>query len=148
MVFLKKANMPVCPSNRFYTASWTHRSPGYLGDFFMYDKTMLQLKCCGADGPDDWATSVGWEDHEATPDSCCVEKGAGCGKEKDKASKKVYWEILFQLHSHLNSFLWTSKYFIYILCVLFRVALRPSTYFWGKDWWRWELSVYFLQFQR
>ncbi|XP_033964064.1 CD151 antigen-like isoform X1 [Pseudochaenichthys georgianus] len=52
------------------------------------DRIQEKLKCCGADGPDDWATSVGWEDHEATPDSCCVEKGAGCGKEKDKASKK------------------------------------------------------------
>ncbi|KAF3853676.1 hypothetical protein F7725_014364, partial [Dissostichus mawsoni] len=52
------------------------------------DRIQEKFKCCGADGPDDWATSVGWADHEATPDSCCVEKSAGCGKEKDKARKK------------------------------------------------------------
>uniref|UniRef100_A0A8C9YPJ0 Tetraspanin n=1 Tax=Sander lucioperca TaxID=283035 RepID=A0A8C9YPJ0_SANLU len=46
------------------------------------------IKCCGADGPTDWSSSVGWQNHDAVPDSCCVEKSQGCGQNKDKVYAK------------------------------------------------------------
>ncbi|XP_033468002.1 CD63 antigen-like isoform X1 [Epinephelus lanceolatus] len=52
------------------------------------DKIQEKFKCCGADGPDDWSNSVGWENHDAVPDSCCVLKGPGCGQDKDKVHTK------------------------------------------------------------
>uniref|UniRef100_A0A3B4VDY6 Uncharacterized protein n=1 Tax=Seriola dumerili TaxID=41447 RepID=A0A3B4VDY6_SERDU len=36
--------------------------------------TMSQFSCCGADSYEDWSESVGWENHDAVPDSCCVVK--------------------------------------------------------------------------
>ncbi|KAM8729519.1 CD63 antigen-like [Acanthopagrus schlegelii] len=47
-----------------------------------------KFKCCGADGGDDWSKSVGWENHEAVPDSCCVVKSDGCGQNKQNAYSK------------------------------------------------------------
>ncbi|XP_049419119.1 CD63 antigen-like isoform X2 [Epinephelus fuscoguttatus] len=52
------------------------------------DKIQEKFKCCGADGPDDWSNSVGWENHDAVPDSCCVLKSPGCGQDKDKVRTK------------------------------------------------------------
>ncbi|KAA8581494.1 hypothetical protein FQN60_003075, partial [Etheostoma spectabile] len=52
------------------------------------DQIQEKFKCCGADGPTDWSSSVGWVNHDAVPDSCCVEKSQGCGKNKNKVHKK------------------------------------------------------------
>ncbi|XP_042363306.1 CD63 antigen-like [Plectropomus leopardus] len=52
------------------------------------DRVQEMFKCCGADGPDDWANSVGWGNQDAVPDSCCVVKGQGCGQDKDKVHPK------------------------------------------------------------
>ncbi|KAL3051555.1 hypothetical protein OYC64_001739 [Pagothenia borchgrevinki] len=79
------------------------------------DRIQEKFKCCGADGPDDWATSVGWEDHEATPDSCCVEKGAGCGKEKDKAHKKGCIKAI-------NLFLGKRLQAVGVICICLAIA--------------------------
>uniref|UniRef100_A0A3B4VDX0 Uncharacterized protein n=1 Tax=Seriola dumerili TaxID=41447 RepID=A0A3B4VDX0_SERDU len=43
--------------------------------------TMSQFSCCGADSYEDWSESVGWENHDAVPDSCCVVKSEGCGQD-------------------------------------------------------------------
>ncbi|MEQ2289330.1 hypothetical protein AMECASPLE_031828 [Ameca splendens] len=47
-----------------------------------------KFSCCGADSYTDWSRSVGWKNHDAVPGSCCLEKGKGCGHDKDKAHKK------------------------------------------------------------
>ncbi|XP_073345212.1 CD151 antigen-like [Pagrus major] len=47
-----------------------------------------KFKCCGADGSNDWSDSVGWENHEAVPDSCCLVKSDGCGQNKDNIYSK------------------------------------------------------------
>nr|XP_046233026.1 CD63 antigen-like [Scatophagus argus] len=47
-----------------------------------------KFSCCGADSSADWSTSVGWENHDAVPDSCCVVKSDGCGQDKQKAHTK------------------------------------------------------------
>ncbi|XP_031700083.1 CD63 antigen-like [Anarrhichthys ocellatus] len=52
------------------------------------DKIQEKFRCCGAHGPSDWSSSVGWEDHDAVPDSCCVVKSPECGKDKEKAHAK------------------------------------------------------------
>ncbi|KAM6897934.1 CD63 antigen-like [Lycodopsis pacificus] len=52
------------------------------------DKIQEKFKCCGADGPSDWSSSVGWENHDAVPDSCCVVKSPECGTDKEKARAK------------------------------------------------------------
>ncbi|KAF1373803.1 hypothetical protein PFLUV_G00242740 [Perca fluviatilis] len=52
------------------------------------DRIQEKFRCCGADGPTDWSSSVGWENHDAVPDSCCVEKSQGCGQNKDKVHTK------------------------------------------------------------
>ncbi|XP_059180027.1 CD63 antigen-like [Centropristis striata] len=52
------------------------------------DKLQEKFRCCGADGPEDWASSTGWGNPDAVPDSCCVVKSQGCGQEKDKARSK------------------------------------------------------------
>ncbi|XP_030611707.1 CD63 antigen-like [Archocentrus centrarchus] len=61
-----------------------------------------KFKCCGADSYADWSQSVGWENHNAVPDSCCVEKSEGCGQDKEKAHKKgCLWAINFFLMKNL-----------------------------------------------
>ncbi|XP_067432160.1 CD63 antigen-like [Thunnus thynnus] len=47
-----------------------------------------KFKCCGADTATDWSRSVGWENHDAMPDSCCTVKSEGCGKDKSKVHKE------------------------------------------------------------
>ncbi|CAG5905619.1 unnamed protein product [Menidia menidia] len=47
-----------------------------------------KFKCCGASSYADWSQSEGWGKYDAVPDSCCVEKTEGCGKDKDKVYKK------------------------------------------------------------
>ncbi|KAM8838010.1 CD151 antigen-like [Spinachia spinachia] len=42
-----------------------------------------KFRCCGAYGPADWSDSVGWENHDAVPDSCCVVKSEHCGENKE-----------------------------------------------------------------
>ncbi|XP_054455486.1 CD63 antigen-like [Anoplopoma fimbria] len=52
------------------------------------EKVQEKFQCCGADGPTDWSSSEGWENHDAVPDSCCVVKSQGCGQDKDKVRAK------------------------------------------------------------
>uniref|UniRef100_A0A3P9CG20 Tetraspanin n=1 Tax=Maylandia zebra TaxID=106582 RepID=A0A3P9CG20_9CICH len=72
---------------------------GHIGAFFNSSSMValslsLQFKCCGADSYADWSQSVGWEKHDAVPDSCCVVKSEGCGQDKEKAHKKgCLWAI-------------------------------------------------------
>ncbi|XP_041829981.1 CD151 antigen-like [Melanotaenia boesemani] len=47
-----------------------------------------KLKCCGADGADDWSHSMGWQNYNAVPDSCCKVRSEGCGQDKTKIYKK------------------------------------------------------------
>ncbi|XP_028287663.1 CD63 antigen-like [Parambassis ranga] len=51
-----------------------------------HDINRIQEKfhCCGADSYADWASSEGWKNHDALPDSCCREKTEGCGQDKKK----------------------------------------------------------------
>lgn len=71
-----------------------------------------QFKCCGADGKEDWSKSVGWENHEAVPDSCCVVKSDGCGQNKESAYSKVCGEISF---SSLQP--WQGYFLQYVMSV-------------------------------
>ncbi|XP_008277345.1 CD63 antigen-like isoform X2 [Stegastes partitus] len=65
-----------------------------------------KFSCCGADSYTDWSRSVGWENHEAVPDSCCVEKTEGCGQDKAKVhTKGCIWAIKLFL---LKNFLWVG----------------------------------------
>ncbi|XP_044034498.1 CD63 antigen-like [Siniperca chuatsi] len=58
--------------------------------------------CCGADSHTDWSRSVGWENHNAVPDSCCVVKSEGCGQEKAKLhTKGCIWAIKLFLLKNL-----------------------------------------------
>ncbi|XP_068585410.1 CD63 antigen-like [Cebidichthys violaceus] len=47
-----------------------------------------KFRCCGADGPADWSSVEGWENHDAVPDSCCAVKTPDCGKDKDRVRAK------------------------------------------------------------
>lgn len=47
--------------------------------------------------PGDWSSSVGWENHDAVPDSCCKEKSDDCGKDLKNAYESV---CLFKDHNH------------------------------------------------
>lgn len=69
-----------------------------------------QFKCCGADGKDDWSKSVGWENHEAVPDSCCVVKSDGCGQNKESAYSKVCRGISFFKFATMASLFSTVRY--------------------------------------
>ncbi|KAM4524003.1 CD63 antigen-like [Odontesthes bonariensis] len=52
------------------------------------DRIQEKFKCCGASSYADWSQSVGWENHDAVPDSCCTLKSQGCGQDKEKVYKK------------------------------------------------------------
>ncbi|XP_070712306.1 CD63 antigen-like [Pempheris klunzingeri] len=60
-----------------------------------------KFSCCGADSYTDWSRSVGWENHDALPDSCCVVRSEGCGQNMEKVHKKgCIWAIkLFLLRN-------------------------------------------------
>ncbi|XP_023135346.1 CD63 antigen-like [Amphiprion ocellaris] len=47
-----------------------------------------KFSCCGADSYTDWSKSVGWENHDAVPDSCCMVKTEGCGQDKANVHTK------------------------------------------------------------
>lgn len=48
-----------------------------------WDSIQEQFKCCGVDGPNDWANSTELEPIGTTvPDSCCTNAATNCGKEK------------------------------------------------------------------
>ncbi|XP_074476190.1 CD63 antigen-like [Sebastes fasciatus] len=79
------------------------------------DKIQEKFKCCGADGPEDWSTSVGWEEHDAVPDSCCMVKMQGCGKEKDKVRSKGCLQAI-------NLFLMKNLMWIGALCIALGVT--------------------------
>uniref|UniRef100_A0A3Q0TBU7 Uncharacterized protein n=1 Tax=Amphilophus citrinellus TaxID=61819 RepID=A0A3Q0TBU7_AMPCI len=77
---------------------------------------IIEFKCCGADSYADWSQSVGWENHNAVPDSCCVEKSEGCGQDKEKAHKKgCLWAIKFFLMKNL---VWVGA-----VCIVFGVLI-------------------------
>ncbi|XP_045924836.1 CD63 antigen-like isoform X2 [Micropterus dolomieu] len=58
--------------------------------------------CCGADSYTDWSRSVGWENHKAVPDSCCVVKTEGCGQDTSKVhTKGCIWAIKLFLLKNL-----------------------------------------------
>lgn len=94
----------------FYSAPWidgsTREAAPVLKCNVHVSQTMLQFRCCGADGPADWSTSVGWEKHEAVPDSCCVVKSDGCGQDKEKAHQKVCWDFTITIVS--SNVMWTN----------------------------------------
>ncbi|XP_071317911.1 CD63 antigen-like [Trachinotus anak] len=70
------------------------------------DRLQEKFSCCGADAHTDWSTSVGWENHQAVPDSCCVVKSEGCGQDKDQVHKKgCIWAIKLFL---LKNLLWVG----------------------------------------
>uniref|UniRef100_A0A3P8T797 Tetraspanin n=1 Tax=Amphiprion percula TaxID=161767 RepID=A0A3P8T797_AMPPE len=52
--------------------------------FYIFRSKVRHLNptCCGADSYTDWSKSVGWENHDAVPDSCCMVKTEGCGQDK------------------------------------------------------------------
>ncbi|XP_029312572.1 CD63 antigen-like [Cottoperca gobio] len=79
------------------------------------DRVQEKYKCCGADGPSDWATSVGWANHDAVPESCCVGKGEGCGKDKDKVSSKGCLKII-------KAILFKNLLWIGALCIVLGVV--------------------------
>ncbi|XP_040885097.1 CD63 antigen-like isoform X1 [Toxotes jaculatrix] len=61
-----------------------------------------KFSCCGADSYIDWSRSVGWENHDAVPDSCCVVKSEGCGQDKTKVhTKGCIWAIKLFLLKNL-----------------------------------------------
>lgn len=98
----------------------------------MYHKTMLQFRCCGADSYTDWSTSVGWENHDAVPDSCCKVKSDGCGQDMEKVHQKVSWEISLNFICSLS-----CKQMIRVshnCALLLRVASGLSSYFCWKTW--------------
>ncbi|XP_026171876.1 CD63 antigen-like [Mastacembelus armatus] len=47
-----------------------------------------KFSCCGADNYTDWSRSVGWVTQGAVPDSCCLVKSVGCGKDMTKIHTK------------------------------------------------------------
>ncbi|KAM9336791.1 CD63 antigen-like [Symphorus nematophorus] len=71
------------------------------------NKIQEKLHCCGADSSTDWSTSVGWENHDAVPDSCCKVKREGCGqnKEEELHTKGCTWAIKLFL---LKNLLWVG----------------------------------------
>ncbi|KAK5850942.1 hypothetical protein PBY51_001776 [Eleginops maclovinus] len=79
------------------------------------DRIQEKFKCCGANGPEDWATSVGWEDHEAAPDSCCEVKGPGCGKEKGKVRSKGCIKAI-------SLFLMKSLMWVGVFCIVLGIS--------------------------
>ncbi|XP_051273788.1 CD63 antigen-like isoform X1 [Dicentrarchus labrax] len=61
-----------------------------------------KFRCCGADSGTDWSRSVGWENHDAVPDSCCVVKSEGCGQNQEKIhTKGCVWAIKLFLLKNL-----------------------------------------------
>ncbi|XP_070846048.1 CD63 antigen-like [Chaetodon trifascialis] len=65
-----------------------------------------KFRCCGADGSSDWSSSVGWENHDAVPDSCCVVKSEGCGQSKQGVhTQGCIWAIKRFL---LKNLLWVG----------------------------------------
>ncbi|XP_047233652.1 CD63 antigen-like isoform X3 [Girardinichthys multiradiatus] len=66
-----------------------------------------KFSCCGADSYTDWSRSVGWKNHDAVPDSCCLKKGKGCGHDKDKAHKKGCISAI--KHFLLNNLVWVGS---------------------------------------
>ncbi|XP_041819278.1 CD63 antigen-like [Chelmon rostratus] len=65
-----------------------------------------KFRCCGADGSADWSKSVGWENHNAVPDSCCVVKSEGCGQKKEEVhTKGCIWAMK---HFLLKNLVWVG----------------------------------------
>ncbi|XP_077959588.1 CD63 antigen-like [Gasterosteus aculeatus] len=79
------------------------------------DEVQQKFKCCGADGPGDWSTSVSWTNHDAVPDSCCVVKSEHCGENKENAHSKgcVKNIALFMM----KNLLWVA-----IVCVVLGIS--------------------------
>ncbi|KAE8284099.1 CD63 antigen Granulophysin Lysosomal-associated membrane protein 3 [Larimichthys crocea] len=69
-----------------------------------------KFKCCGAMSPGDWSSSVGWENHDAVPDSCCKEKSDDCGKDLKNAYESGCVEAI-------NIFLLKNLVWVGALCI-------------------------------
>ncbi|KAM7381548.1 hypothetical protein PAMA_012407 [Pampus argenteus] len=66
------------------------------------NKIQEKFSCCGADAYTDWSRSVGWENHDAVPDSCCTVKSEGCGQDKSNLHPKgCIWAIKLFLLKNL-----------------------------------------------
>ncbi|XP_022047386.2 CD63 antigen-like [Acanthochromis polyacanthus] len=74
-----------------------------------------KFSCCGADSYTDWSKSVGWENHNAVPDSCCVTKTEGCGQDKTNVHKKGCISAIKRFL--VKNFLWVGA-----VCITLGVA--------------------------
>ncbi|XP_056222343.1 CD63 antigen-like isoform X2 [Seriola aureovittata] len=85
------------------------------GNRHAINRVQEKFSCCGADSYEDWSESVGWENHDAVPDSCCVVKTEGCGQDKSLAHKKgCTWAIKLFL---LKNLVWVGA-----VCIALGVA--------------------------
>ncbi|XP_037320042.1 CD63 antigen-like [Pungitius pungitius] len=94
-----------------------------------------KFKCCGTFGPGDWSTTVGWENHEAVPDSCCVVKTEHCGQNMTNIhSKGCVKNIAVFMMKNL---LWVaivcvvlgiSEVFGVLVGVCFRMNMKQKSY--------------------
>ncbi len=53
-----------------------------------WDRLQTELKCCGIDGATDWGQNATMFTGSETPDSCCVNREDGCGKEASEKFNK------------------------------------------------------------
>ncbi|KAM3591899.1 uncharacterized protein V6R79_009240 [Siganus canaliculatus] len=85
------------------------------GKRYVINAVQRKFHCCGADSSADWATSEGWANPEAVPDSCCRVETENCGQQKGNLYEKgCVWAINYYLMKNL---LWIGA-----LCVALAIA--------------------------
>uniref|UniRef100_A0A3Q1FER5 Uncharacterized protein n=1 Tax=Acanthochromis polyacanthus TaxID=80966 RepID=A0A3Q1FER5_9TELE len=92
-----------------------HLNPTQTEKFQVKTRQKCCSCCCGADSYTDWSKSVGWENHNAVPDSCCVTKTEGCGQDKTNVHKKGCISAIKRFL--VKNFLWVGA-----VCITLGVA--------------------------